>query len=155
MCQMVDGPYCFSFILLMQRQTFQPPTELNLTLFILKKKVFSQSLFYIKTKPSSEDLYRDIYSTCLHSVQSLSCVHFFLTPWTAARQAFLSISNSWSLLKLMSIELVMPSNNLIFCRPLQSFPASRFFPKSQFFTSGGQSIGASAAASVPPMNIQN
>ena len=61
------------------------------------------------------------------SVQSPSCVRLFVTPWTAAHQASLSITNSWSLLTLMSIELVMPSNHLIFCRPLsaclQSFPA--------------------------------
>ena len=52
------------------------------------------------------------------SVQSLSCVWLFATPWTTARQAFLSITNSWSLLKLMSIESVMPSNHLILCHPL-------------------------------------
>ena len=79
------------------------------------------------------------------------------TPWTAARQAPLSFTNSQSLLKLMSIESVMPSNHLILCRPfsscLQSFPASGSFPTSQFFASGGQSIGASA--SVLPMNIQD
>ena len=52
------------------------------------------------------------------SVLSLSCVRLFVTPWTAAHQASLSITNSWSSLKLMSIELVMPSNHLILCRPL-------------------------------------
>ena len=52
------------------------------------------------------------------SVQWLSHVRLFATPWTAARQASLSITNSWSLLKLMSIESVMPSNHLILCRPL-------------------------------------
>ena len=52
------------------------------------------------------------------SVQSLSCVWLFVTPWIAARQASLSITNSWSLLKLMSIELMMPSSHLILCRPL-------------------------------------
>ena len=52
------------------------------------------------------------------SVQSLSRVQLFVTPWTAARQASLSNTNSQSLLKLMSIELVMPSNHLILCRPL-------------------------------------
>ena len=54
----------------------------------------------------------------LSSVQSLSCVQLFVTPWTAAHQASLSITNSRSLLKCMSIELVMPSNHLILCRPL-------------------------------------
>ena len=57
-------------------------------------------------------------SPLFHSVQSLNHVQLFETPWTAARQTSLSITNSWSLLKPMSIELVMPSNHLIFCRPL-------------------------------------
>ena len=56
-----------------------------------------------------------IYS--FSSVQSLSCVQLFATPWTAARQASLSITNSQSLLKLVSIEPMMPSNHLILCRP--------------------------------------
>ena len=57
------------------------------------------------------------------SVQSLSHVQLFVTPWTSARQASLSITNSSSLLKLMSIELVMPSNHLILCRPLLLLPS--------------------------------
>ena len=64
-------------------------------------------------------------------VQSLSHVQFFGTPWTAACQASLSITNSWSLLKLMSIELVMLSNYLILCHPLlllSIFPSVRVFP---------------------------
>ena len=71
----------------------------------------------------------------------------------------LSITNSQSLPKLMSIELVMPSDHLILVVPfsscLQSSPASGSFSLSQFFTSGGQSNGASASASVLPMNIQD
>ena len=90
-------------------------------------------------------------------VQSLSHVWLFATLWTAGRQASLSITNSHSLLKLMSIELVMPFNHLILCYPLliQSFPASGYFPMSQFFSSGGQRIGVSASASILPMNIQD
>ena len=65
------------------------------------------------------------------SVQSLCCVWLFATPWTAARQASLSITNSRSLLKLMSIESVMPSNHLILCHPLllprSIFPSIRVF----------------------------
>ena len=64
------------------------------------------------------------------SVQSLSCVRLFATPWTAAYQAFLSITKSQSLLKLISIELVMPSNHLILCCPLlllSIFPSIRVF----------------------------
>ena len=66
-------------------------------------------------------LYMDFFSPILNqfrSVQSLNCVRLFATPWTAARQASLSITNSWSLLKLMSIESVMPSKHLILCHPL-------------------------------------
>ena len=65
------------------------------------------------------------------SVQSLSCVQLFATPWTAAFQASLSITNSQSLLKLLSIESVMPSNHLILCHPLllpSIFPSIRVFP---------------------------
>ena len=80
-------------------------------------------------------------------------------PWTAAHQASLSITSSWSLLKLMSIEWVMPSNHLILCRPLlllpSIFPASGSFQMSQLFTSGGQSIGVSASTAVLPMNTQD
>ena len=93
------------------------------------------------------------------SVQSLSRVQLFVTSWTAARQASLSITNSRSLLKLMSIDSVMPSNHLILCRPLllppSIFPSIRVFLMSQFFTSSGQSIGVSASASVLPLNIQD
>ena len=82
------------------------------------------------------------------SVQSLSHVRLSTTPWTAAHQAFLSITNSQSPSKPMSIESVMPSNHLNLCHPFsscpQSFLASGSFPMSQFFASGGQSIRASA-----------
>ena len=66
-------------------------------------------------------------------IQLLSCVLFFVTSWTTARQASLSITNSWSLLKLMSIELVMPSNHLILCRPLLLPPSN--FPSIRVFSS--------------------
>ena len=90
------------------------------------------------------------------SVQSLSHVQLFVTPWTAACQASLPITNSQSLLKLMSTKSVMSSNHLIlFSSCLLSFPASGSFPMSQFFTSGDQSIEVSDLASVLPMNIQD
>ena len=66
------------------------------------------------------------------SVQSLSCVWLFATPWTAAHQASLSITNSWSLLKLMSIESVVPSNHLILCYPLLLLPS--VFPSIRVFS---------------------
>ena len=78
---------------------------------------------------------------------------------TSTRQASLSFTNFWSLLKLMSIESVMPSNHLILCCPLRLlpsiFPSIRSFPVSQLFASGGQSTGVSASASVLPMNTQD
>ena len=87
---------------------------------------------------------------CIVVVQSLSCVQLFVTPWTAAYQAFLSFTISQTLLKVMSIELVMPSNHLILCCPLLLLPS--IFYSIRVFSTGGQSIGASA--SVLPMNIQ-
>ena len=93
------------------------------------------------------------------SVQSFSRVWLFATPWIAARQAPLSITNSRSLPKLMSIELVMPSKHLILCCPFsscsQSFPVSGSFQTSQLFTSGSQSTGVSASTSALPMNTQD
>ena len=84
-----------------------------------------------------------------------SCLTF-CDPMYRSNQACLAFTISWKLLKLMSIELVVPSNHLILCHPLliclQFFPESRYFPMSWLFTSGGQSIGVSA--SVFPMNIQ-
>ena len=91
-------------------------------------------------------------------VQSISHVWLFMMPQTAARQAPLSSTISRSLLRYKFIELVMLCNHLIPCCPfsfrLQSFPASESFPMRQLFASGGQRIGASASASVLPMNIQ-
>ena len=73
-----------------------------------------------------------IFLDPISSVQSLSPVQLFVTPWTAARQASLSITNSQSLLKLMSIESVMPSNHLIFCCPLLLLPS--VFPSISIFS---------------------
>ena len=68
----------------------------------------------------------------MHSVQSFSCVQLFENPWTATQQASLSISNSWSLLKLISIELVMPSNYLILCHLFLLLPS--IFPSIRVFS---------------------
>ena len=70
----------------------------------------------------------------LSSVQPLSEVQLFVTPWTAAYQASLSITNSWNLLKLMSLESVMPSNHLILCHPLLLLPS--IFPSIRVFSNG-------------------
>ena len=95
------------------------------------------------------------------SVQfSCSVVSDFATPWITARQATLSITNSRSLPKFMSIESVMSSNHLILCRPLLLLPwippSIRVFSnESTLFTWGDQSIGVSASASILPKNIQD
>ena len=97
--------------------------------------------------------------SCLSSVQSLNRVRLSATPWTAEPQASLSITNSWSLLKLMSIESVMPSNHLILCHPLlllaSIFPSTRVFSSESVLCISGQNIGVSASALVLPMNIQD
>ena len=93
----------------------------------------------------------------LCSVQ-FSHVQLLATPWTTAHQASLSITNSWSLLKLMSIESVMPSISSSvtpFSSRPQSFPESGSFQISQLFASGGQSFRVSASTTVLPMNIQD
>ena len=83
------------------------------------------------------------FSDQFSSAQLLSRIQLFATQWTAAHQASLSITNSWSSLRLTSIESVMPLSHLILCRPFsscpQSLPASESFPMSQLFTSGVQS----------------
>ena len=112
------------------------------------------------SRSSSRQWKEDIYvNVLIGSVKSLSCVRLFATPWTAARQASLSITNSQGLLKLMSIDQwchpTVSSSVVSFSSCLQSFPASGSFPMSQFFASGGQSIGVSTSALVLPVNIQD
>ena len=91
-------------------------------------------------------------------VHSLSPVRLFAAPLTAARQVFLSFTISQTLLKLMSIESVMPSNHLVLCCPLlllpSTVPSIKVFSNESLFASGRQSITASASASVFPMNVQ-
>ena len=94
----------------------------------------------------------------LFIVQSLCRVWLFGTQWTAALEAPLSSTVSWSLLTFMSIESVMLSNHLILCHPLlllpSVFPKMGSFPMGWLFASGGQSAGASFSVSVLPVNIQ-
>ena len=103
-------------------------------------------------------IYQIFHNSGGQSVQSLSRVRLFATPGITAYQASLSITNSWRLPKLMSIELVMPSNHLILCGPLllpSIFPTPGSFQMSQLFASGGQNIGVSASTSVLPVNTQD
>ena len=95
----------------------------------------------------------------LSSVQSLSRVRLFATSWIAARQASLSVTNSWSFLKLMCIKgwchPAILSSFVPFSSCPQSLPAPGTFPMSQHFAWGGQSIGVSASAPVLPTNTQD
>ena len=95
----------------------------------------------------------------ISSVQSLSCVWLLASSWTVAHQTSLSITISWSLLKLMSIELVMPSSHLILCRPLLLPPSVslsiRVFSNESVLHIRWSNIGASASTSVLPMTIQD
>ena len=90
------------------------------------------------------------------SVQSLSRIQLFATPWTAKCQTSLSITNSWSLLKLMSIKSVMPSNHLILCHPLllpSIFPSIRVISSELILDIRWPGVGVLASAL--PMNIQD
>ena len=117
---------------------------------MLKMKRRERGLKYWKNFIKIENLATTEFS----SVQLLSCVQLFATPWTAAHQASLSITSSQSSLKLMSIESVMPSNHLILCRPLlllpSIFPSIRVFSNDSALRISGQSFGVSASTSVLP-----
>ena len=106
-----------------------------------------------------KNIYWKVSFLSFSSVQSLSRVWLFATPWIAGCQASLSITNIQSSLKLTSIESVMSCSHLIICVPFSSCPqslaASESFPISQLFAWGGQSIGVSALASVLPKNAQD
>ena len=136
--------YCTSSLLLL----LVLPKYTNFTWILVSEGVSWESQNKINT-------YIYIY---ISSVHSLSRVQLFVTPWSTAHQASLSLSNSWSPPKPMSIESVMPFSHLILCHPfswLKSLPASGSSPMNQLFMSGGQSTGASASTSVLPMNIQD
>ena len=127
------------------------------------KSVQKQTPFYnilSSTPPSSgKKKPHSISLTLSQSVQLLSSVLLFATPWTAATQASLSITNfgasSKSCPSRQWCHPAISSRVVPFSSHLQSFPASGSFPVSQFFTSGDQSIGVSASASILPMNIQD
>ena len=133
-----------------QRTLYVNKHTYHIIIFFPNPKRMCPSIFFLKKRKNQQlsQSYLNLHLLdIISSAQSLSRVWLFATPWTAARQASLSITNSQSLLKLMSIELMMLSNHLNLCRPLlclQSFPASGSFPRSQFFASGGQSVGVSA-----------
>ena len=109
--------------------------------------------------PALLELTFQLKGQSVQSVQLLSHVQLFVTPWIAACQASLSITNSQSLPKLMCFESVIPSSHLILCSPLillpQILPISGSFAVSQLFAWSGQSIGISASTSILPMNTQD
>ena len=130
----------------------------TLAFLLISKREFQYFIFQLLLYFIKKHLYqiKEVTFLFLCSVQSVSCVRVFET---ASRKASLSITNPQSLRKLMSSESLMPSNHLVLCHHLlllpSTFPSIRVFSMSQFFASGGQSIGASASASVLPMNIQD
>ena len=107
------------------------PLPMNQIFLIPSRMVnhFQKVLNVLCPDPSEKSPYMAVQFS---SVQLLSCVRLFVTPWTAAHQASMSITNSWSLLNLMSIESVMPSNHLILCRPLLLSPS--IFPSIRVFS---------------------
>ena len=115
--------------------------------------LFPDTVSDISSSPSSS-----FQSFEISSVQSLSRVQLFATPWIAARRASLAITNSRSSLKLMPIKSVMPSTHLILCHPLFLLspipPSIKVFPLSQLSAWGSQSTGVSALASFLPKNTQ-
>ena len=116
-----------------------------------------------KTPPKLNNVLKDMIKiiSCIQvsPVQLLSHVWLFATPFTAACEASLSITNSWILLKHVSIELVMPTNHLILCYPLplllSIFPSIKVFSNESALCSAGQSTGVSVSTSVLPTNNQD
>ena len=129
-------------------------TLTNLTL----KKLQNWLLYICSAMPCIISSIRK-FSKCISSVQSLNCVQLFATPWITACQASLSITNSWSLPKLMSNESVMPSSHLILCCPLLLLPpippSIRVFSNESTPHMRWPNIGVSASASVLQMNTQD
>ena len=123
-------------------------------------KIWSQSIFFTCYLPGTAWCWMKCLACVLTTVavvQSPSRVWLFATPWTAAHQASLSITNSQSLLKLIPIESVIPFNHLILCCPLllSIFPSIRVFPNESILPIRWPNIGVSTSASVLPMNIHN
>ena len=127
-----------------------------------RQHIKNQRHYFANKGPSSQGYILPFCLFNLHAefstVQSLSHVQLSVTSWTAAHQASLSITPGVHPNSCPSSRWYHPtisSSGIPFSSCLQSFPASRSFPVSQFFISGGQSIGVSASASVLPMNIQD
>ena len=94
-----------------------------------------------------------MFASIISSVQLFNCVWLFAIPWTAAHQASLSITNSWSLLKLMSIKSVMPSKHLILCRPFLLLPS--IFPSIRVFSTLRRVSSSHQVAKVLEFQLQH
>ena len=132
---------------------------MDLTVELQQNIIISRVYIYSWYKISRVYIYYILYIYYIYIivVLLLSHVWLFATPWTATFQASVSSTITWSLLKFMSIELVMLSKHLILSQPflcLQSFPSGSF-PMSWLFSSVGQRIGDSALTTILPMNIQD
>ena len=124
-------------------------------LFFLHKWNLVRKCYWLFFHKQIASFYSDT-SPDPHQFSSLAQLWLFVTPWTVAHQASLSITNSWSLLKFTTwCHPTISSSAVPFSSCSQSFPASGSFPMSQLSASGGQIIGISASASVLPMNTQD
>ena len=136
---------------------FQTSFLISASLILLYITLYSVNFWLLHINEIIQHLSFSVWLISLQSVQLVSHVWLFATLWTAAHQASLSITSSWSLLKLISIESLMPSNCLILCCPLlllpSVFPSSRVFSREWVLHIRWPKIGASA--SVLPMNIQD
>ena len=134
----------------------QQEKKFNWILSKILRKIFHQ---WRLSKDSGKLASEKMLNTICHSVQLLSRVQLFTTPWIAVCQASLSIANSWSLLKLMSIELVMPSNHLTLCcpplLPPSIFPSIRVFSNELVLCIRWPNYWSLASTSVLLMNIQD
>ena len=140
------------------KNIIQNPTEMFISLVNTNCTLFSTKYFGIHRHKSSDPCLLSRTYYIISSDQSLSRVQLFATPWIPARQVSLSITNSQSSLRLMSIKSVMPSGLSSSVVPFSSCPqsllSSESFPMSQLFAWGGQSTGVSALASFLPKNTQ-
>ena len=130
------------------------------TILSSRSLIHSSALGILLLIPSSVFIHLSVCSlVLLSSVQLLFCVHLFATPWTVARQASLTITNSWSLFKLMFIKSVMPSNHLILCHPFLLlrliFPSIRVFSSESVLCIRWPKYWSFSFSISPPMNIQD
>ena len=145
--------FCYYGVSVHRREIVQGPSISSLTGTFQDLANDNSLIWWIR---ELFDLINQLFSIKFSSVQSLSCVWLFMTPWTAARRASQYINNSQAYRKSCSLSRwchpTISSSVIPFSSHLQSFPASGAFQMSQLFASGGQSTGVSALTSILPMN---